>query len=152
MGISQNSSRYQLPLLVQGQGQKDVTHNEALIMLDAIIHPAVVSRTVDVPHDPRPGMCWLVPETQGHDWDEEAGVLAVWTDGGWRRVELSEGARIWVQDEKTYIRLDHDGAWVVDSQLPGADKIAEPAGGEVVDVQARAAIAALISLLKADQK
>ena len=38
--------RCALPLLATAQAQKEVTHNEALVLLDALIHAAVVAGPV----------------------------------------------------------------------------------------------------------
>ena len=33
------SPRFDLPLLAVSQAQKEITHNEALILIDALLHP-----------------------------------------------------------------------------------------------------------------
>ena len=43
------SALLSLPLIEAGQAQKHVTHNEALLLLDAALHLAVASRSVATP-------------------------------------------------------------------------------------------------------
>ena len=44
-----DTPRLGLPLLAAGQAQKHVTHNDALMRLDALAHLAVASRAQTVP-------------------------------------------------------------------------------------------------------
>ncbi|MFC5421815.1 DUF2793 domain-containing protein [Bosea eneae] len=44
-----DTPRLGLPLLAAGQAQKHVTHNDALMRLDALVHLVVSSRTQTVP-------------------------------------------------------------------------------------------------------
>ena len=44
--------RLELPLLVAGQAQKEVTHNEALILVDAAFAPLVDSVGTNAPPHP----------------------------------------------------------------------------------------------------
>lgn len=37
------TARYQLPFLAVGQAQKEITHNEALVLLDALISATIIS-------------------------------------------------------------------------------------------------------------
>ncbi len=41
MTMLETTTRFAVPLLVAGQGQKDVTHNEAVLALEALAHPVV---------------------------------------------------------------------------------------------------------------
>lgn len=45
---SPQTPRYKLPLLAIGQAQKELFHNEALILLDFLIHPIVSAKHADL--------------------------------------------------------------------------------------------------------
>jgi hypothetical protein len=34
------SARFELPFIMAGQAQKEITHNEALVLIDAVMVPA----------------------------------------------------------------------------------------------------------------
>lgn len=144
------SARLGLSLLVPGQGQKDITHNEALLSLDMLVQPVVHSRSVALPPETvSEGACWLVPEGAGGAWSGKAGCIAGWTAGGWRFHPANDGWSLWVADEAVAVRR-RGGGWerVREMPNPGA-AVATPSGGSVVDAEARAAIAALIDRLAA---
>lgn len=145
----ESTSRFGLPLLVTGQGQKDITHNEALVLVDALISCVVERRDVALPpHAPLAGTCWLVPEGAAAEWDGKGGQIAVATGGGWRFLVAPEGATLFVRLGRERLRR-LDGEWVPDvaSGTPAAP-IADPAGGAVVDSEARAALAAILDRLR----
>jgi hypothetical protein len=144
-----STARIGLPLLVAGQGQKEITHNEALILLDAVIGCIVESRNLEVPPDsPGMGMCWLVPSDATGDWAGKAGRIAVSTAGGWRFLLPFEGATLFVRDGRERLRR-LDDAWITDTGS-GAPReaIPNPTGGSVVDSEARATVAAILDRLR----
>lgn len=125
--ISEMSARLGLPLLVAGQGQKDVTHNEALVMLDMLVQPVVQSAAIAAaPEVAVEGVCWLVPQEASGAWANRSGTMACWTAGGWRFAEASEGWTVWVADEGLAMRY-REGAWrqVAAVGMP----VASPVGG-----------------------
>jgi hypothetical protein len=104
--MTETTSRLGLPLLVAGQGQKDMTHNEALVALDMVLHPRALSRGVQVPPEgATEGDCWLVPAGASGAWSGGAGKLACWTTGGWRLSQLPEAALLWIADEGASFRF-----------------------------------------------
>lgn len=135
------SSRLALPLLAAGQAQKETTHNEALILLDLLTHPVVESAELTAPPaTPVTGQMWLVPDAPTGVWSGQAGRLAAMTEGGWRYIDPFEGLILWDKARAKIYRF-HEGDWIV------PNNIAEPAGGTVVDVEARATIANIAALL-----
>lgn len=145
--MSNLSARLGLPLLIPGQGQKDVTHNEALAMLDMLVQPVVLSASeVFPPEAVADGQCWLIPGEATGPWTGRGGAVACWTSGGWRFATPSEGWTVWVIDEQARWRL-HGGGWVRD--LVAGAGIASPSGGAVVDTEARFAIDMILDGLRA---
>jgi len=137
------TARFALPLLAVAQAQKEVVHNEALALLDALVHAAIEDGPLAVPPaSPAEGQCWLVDGAATGAWDGEGGKLAVWSGGGWRFAPPRPGMRVVRLPDGAWLRY-HAGAWVV------PEEIASPAGGVTIDSEARSAIAALILLLEA---
>ncbi len=135
--------RFALPMLSVAQAQKEMTHNEALVLIDALLHAAVVDGPLATPpEDPAEGDCWIVDEAATGAWVGEAGLLALWTAGGWRFVVPSPGMRI---------RRISDGAalWFNGFEWTVPIAIANPEGGTTIDLEARAAIDALLALMVA---
>jgi len=136
------SARLGLPMLAVGQAQKEVTHNEALAMLDIGAHPCVEGVGLDAaPAGAAPGQSWIVGAAPTGAWAGHAGALAGWTGGGWRFVPATEGLSAWVRPAGQLVRYAN-GAW----RRPAA--VAAPAGGAVSDAEARAAVAAILSVLR----
>ncbi|MFA7439474.1 MAG: DUF2793 domain-containing protein [Sphingomonadaceae bacterium] len=147
--MSEYTSLYQLPMLVSGQGQKDITHNEALLLIDLLLHVCVESTEVAAPPaTPEPGQCWLVPVGAMGVWSGWVGALAAWTGGGWRYIVPREGMRAYVRDTAGDVQY-RSGDWV---KLPLAGvptvSIAIAEGGINVDMEARQAIGAVIARMQ----
>lgn len=151
-----------LPMLVGGQAGKEVTHNEALLLLDALIGGVVDAVGVDAPPEtPTAGRCWIVGAAPTGAWAGQAQAVACRTDGGWRFVPASEGLALALRGTGVPVRY-REGAWRVgelvaervmvgDAQVLGSRQagIGEPAGGSVIDVEARTAIGAMLRALRA---
>lgn len=137
------TARFSLPLLATAQAQKEVTHNEALTLLDALVHAAVEDGPVAAPPAlPTSGQCWLVGAGATGAWAGRDNMLAIRSEGGWRFVPPRPGLRLIRLSDGAWMRYDA-GSWVA----PGA--IASPAGGVTIDSEARSVVAALILLLEA---
>jgi Protein of unknown function (DUF2793) len=77
------TTRLDLPYILPAQAQKHVTHNEALLRLDAVIQLVIDSDSLDPPASPSEGETHWIGGTgtgafAGHD-----GTLAVRQDGAW---------------------------------------------------------------------
>ena len=87
--------RWSLPLLFAGQAQKEIFHNEALMLVDALLHGRVESADLGAPPtDPAVGQCWIVAAPAEDAWGGEVGSIACWTEGGWRFVAPRAGLRM----------------------------------------------------------
>ncbi|WP_033074778.1 DUF2793 domain-containing protein [Sphingopyxis sp. MWB1] len=137
------TARFALPLLAVAQAQKEITHNEALTRMDALLHAAVEEGPIDTPPAaPQEGQCWLVGAMPDGAWSGEAHVLALWSAGGWRFLRPREGMRLIRLSDRGLLRFE-GGLW------SPPEPIAAPSGGAVIDSEARTAISALIGLLAA---
>lgn len=152
--------RLGLPMLAAGQAQKEMTHNEALLLLDALVGGEVVAVGADLPpQTPLPGQCWIVGSQPEGEWRGQMFAVAAWTMGGWRLLSPREGMRLWAGGDQSFVlfrsgewRLGEahgkvfvEGAQVVGRRLPG---VTEPVEGEVVDGRARAVIIAVLEALR----
>ena len=92
--------RLSLPLLAAGQAQKHVTHNDALMRLDALIHLGVHSRTQTAPPaSPSEFSAYLAPDGGTASSPGAANQIALFEDGGWTFLAPREGWQCWIEDE-----------------------------------------------------
>lgn len=137
------TTRLALPLLAAGQAQKEITHNEALTLIDVLLFPMAEATGLNTPPSaPNTGQCWLVGATPTGAWTGMAHKLALWTSAGWRFAALPQGSRVAVGSNGKQWNRNASG-W----QAPPS--IATPAGGITVDSECRAALIALIQALRA---
>jgi hypothetical protein len=96
-----------LPLIEAAQAQKHVTHNEALLLLDAAVQLAVISRTLATPPaSPAEGDRYLVAASPTGAWAGHAGELAFWSGGAWRFMAARAGWRLWSVAESKFLVYD----------------------------------------------
>jgi hypothetical protein len=68
--------RLGLPYIAQGQAQKEVTHNEALILLDIVSGGGVLDRDLNVPPiSPASGDAYIVGPSPSGVWAGRAGSI-----------------------------------------------------------------------------
>ena len=156
------TARWALPLLAAGQAQKEMGHNEALAAVDLLLSPSVMAVGLNTPPvAPTPGQGWIVGTAPTGAWSGKARALAGWTAGGWRFAAPCEGMTAWNTADgapATYLsgewRLGRvsAGELGIGGQRGGGARgraIAAAAGGAVVDVEARAALAQVVASLVA---
>lgn len=95
-----DTPRLGLPLLAAGQAQKHVTHNDALMRLDALVHLVVASRTQTVPPTaPEETSAYIVPVGGSGVFAGRQDDLAIFEDGAWSFLPPRAGWQAWVSDE-----------------------------------------------------
>ncbi len=135
------SARFSLPLLVAGQAQKEVTWNESLALIDALLAMRVESLGENAPPAaPLPGQCWIVGDAPTGAWTGAAGKAAIATAGGWRFVPMPLFSVVFAGANGQVWRKLAEG-WNA-LAVPAA-----PSGGTTIDVECRAALAAILTLL-----
>ncbi|GJD95726.1 DUF2793 domain-containing protein [Methylobacterium iners] len=111
--MPQTTTNLALPLLAAAQAGKHVTHNEALLGLDALVQLACLDKDLSAPPaNPAEGDRYLVatPEPTGA-WAGLTGQVACYQDGHWLGFPPRPGWLAWIADEgELYIRV-RDG-WV----------------------------------------
>ncbi|MEM1100071.1 MAG: DUF2793 domain-containing protein [Pseudomonadota bacterium] len=98
-----------LPLIQAAQAQKHVTHNEALVALEALTQLAVESAALTVPPGaPDQGARYIVAAPATGDWAGQEGQIALYDTGAWRFFAPRRGWQ--AHDGATGTLLVHDGA------------------------------------------
>lgn len=158
--MAEQTARFAMPLLAAGQAGKELTHNEALTLLDMLVQPEVMATGIDVPPvAPEHGQCWIVGRQPVGAWAGRADHLAGWTSSGWRFVAPREGLAgwcnatglpvayrqgVWHEGDVSCARVMVDGNAVVSGR---GVAIADPVGG-AGDEPARTAIIAMLNALR----
>ena len=156
------SDRLALPLIAPGQAQKEMTHNEALALVDMFVQPVVRAvAPATVPANPMLGQCWIIGTGATGVWAGHDGALACWTSGGWCFVAAFEGMSVWsLADKMTVVRgaanwvIGHINAKMIRiNDVPvltvQQSAIAAPGGGAVIDSESRSALSAILGALRA---
>jgi hypothetical protein len=141
------TARHKLPLLAVSQAQKEITHNEALIRIDALLDAVAQAELATPPvlTDADIGKCWLIGASPSGDWAGKHRQLAVWIGGSWRFCSPAEGMQLRLQSSGTD-RVYSAGSWVTAPTIP------DPSNGTVIDIEARQAIASLLAYLRSTGK
>lgn len=155
------SDRLDLPLLHAGQAQKELFHNEALAILDMLVQASIETDALaSAPGAPTHGQCWLVGSGASGDWAGHDGDIVCWTSSGWRFAAPVHGMRVWVRDAGhamiydgttwTAEAVQPDGYYVAGTRVLSERQpaISDPAGGEVIDIEGRTVISAILSMLR----
>lgn len=96
-----------MPYILPSQAQKHVTHNEALRLLDAVVHLSVKSRNrTEAPKTPASGDRYLVAAAAAGAWAGKGGAIASFIDGGWLFVTPAIGWLAYVEDEALLLVFD----------------------------------------------
>jgi hypothetical protein len=111
MPVSQHLA---LPFLEAGQAQKHVTHNEALRMLDALVHLNVLDIAASPPGSPEEGARYIVGDPATDAFAEKENQVAVLEDGAWRFLMPQAGWIAFVEAANE-LRIYDGEAW----QSPG---------------------------------
>lgn len=155
------TARFELPLLVAGQAQKEIFHNEALERIATCIGASVTGPASATPPDtPSVGDCFLVGTGASAAWTGKDNAVAAFREGGWRFISPCEGFSVWVQSRSTFA-VFRGGAWeygalrgdriIVDgTQVVGSQQssIPTPAAGSNIDVEARVALGQILGALR----
>lgn len=101
-----------LPYIAPAQAQKHIPHNEAIRALDALLHLAVIDRTLtEAPADPGEGDRHIVAESATGAFAGMDGRIAAFQDDAWAFYAPQPGWRAWVADEEALFVFDGDD-WI----------------------------------------
>ncbi|MCC6886910.1 MAG: DUF2793 domain-containing protein [Hyphomicrobiales bacterium] len=137
------TSRLSLPLLAAAQAQKHVTHNEALLALDALVHLTLIDERDTPPAEPDESDGYLVGASPTGAFAGHAGAAAVFQDGAWRFFAPQRGWIAWLSDAQA--ALVHDGSAWIDLKPRSADMLGINAGADATNRLAVASPAVLFN-------
>ena len=129
-----------MPYLFSGQAQKEFTVNEALARIDVLLHPVVNGQSASEPESPVAGECVLVGAPASGEFTGQEDRLASWDGQQWTFLDPVQGMVVY--DSANGTRLVFASGW------QEAPTVSDPAGGGIIDTQARDVIVALASALR----
>ncbi len=155
------SARLGITYLQAAQLAKETTVNEGFVALDLVVSAAVDGFLLNTPPtNPAIGSCYIVGDQPEGAWVGHALSLAGYTEGGWRFIAPFDGLGVF-EKASAQCAVYSAGAWEIGhvraaklsiggDQVVGGrlGTVADPAGGSVVDAEARAAIAAILGRLR----
>jgi len=93
------TSHLGITLVEQAQAQKEITVNQALTRIDALLNTGAISRSTSTPPgSPSSGDLYIVGVSPTGAWSGQAGKLAYY-DQLWKFIAPGTGATLWVNDE-----------------------------------------------------
>lgn len=94
------------------QAQKHVTHNEAIRMLDVMVHTTVKDiHLEELPSNPQEGEGYIIAQNARQPWNSKANTLAFWQDGAWVYYQPKSGWRVYVLSLSQFYVFENS-AWV----------------------------------------
>lgn len=96
-----STARLNIPMIAASQAQKEITHNEALTVLDALSHLAVLDRNLTAPPAASDGDSYIVASGGSGDWTGQDGKIAHYADGAWTFLAPFMGLIAFIADEGT---------------------------------------------------
>lgn len=110
--MAESTPKLKLPYLVTSQSQKEVTHNEALDLLDFFIQPVVVARQTTPPTSPVAGDAYIIKATATGVWAGKENQIARFLNSAWTYITPFAGLSVWSEgDVNEYVY--HSSAWIV---------------------------------------
>jgi hypothetical protein len=108
-----NTPRLVLPEIAVSQSSKEVTHNEALVILDALVMPAAedkdqTSVSVSSASD---GDTYIVASSGAGSWASQDGNIAQLDSSAWDFHTPDEGWATYVKDEDLYYMYNASSKW-----------------------------------------
>lgn len=137
-----------LPLLAASQAQKHVTHNDALLTLDALVQLGVRGAIAAPPPSPAAGERWLVAAPASGAFDGRKDSVASYEDGAWRFRAPEAGWLVWLETPGRL--LVFDGASWRDPPARVADQFGIQATPDAINRLAVASPSALFTHAGAD--
>lgn len=138
------TERANLPELIVGQGSKELTHNEALRILEALTVGGVVDRDLTTPPvSPAAGSVYIPRATATGAWTGKENQIAHFYNGSWRFYQPQTGWHVWIIDEGIFASFA-GGAWssmlLLQDLAPNLGTVSGSVALNIANSGARAAI------------
>lgn len=105
------TARLGLALMAAAQAQKHVTHNDALLSLDALVQAVVVETDrLAPPTAPQEGDAYLIGASPTGAFTGQAGMLAAYLTGSWRFFQPQTGWLVFAKNRNALMVLS-GGSW-----------------------------------------
>ncbi len=108
--MDDRSTNLEMPFIMPSQAQKHVTHNEALLLLDAIVQLSVIEERGNPPDTPQPGERFVIATGATGAWSSRVGRIAIWQDGYWVYVTPKAGWCAWFETSGR-LKIFDGSAW-----------------------------------------
>jgi HK97 family phage major capsid protein len=155
------TERAETSILRDPYSKKPYVYFYATLLLDFLVQPTCLSGPSNAPPStPVEGSAYICGATPTGAWAGNPNALAYWTASGWRFAAPAEGRKVveaqlgvdwqflsgtWKRGINNVVELKVGGKTVVSSRQPS---ISQPASGTVVDLEARAAIQAILVAMR----
>ncbi len=107
-----NTPNCNMPYILSGQAQKEVTHNEALNDVDTLMQISVLDRDLTAPPaSPNLGDRYIIAASATGAWNGQDGKIAAWYNG-WRFKTPAKGWLAFMQDENKLL-LHNGTSWQI---------------------------------------
>lgn len=123
------------------QAQKEIFVNEAHARIDGLLHIVVEGNILAPPADAVDGQCWIIGAGASGEFQGKADQLAFRQLGQWFFAPPRIGMRAY--NRSAGQSCHYDSGWTK------AEVVTGPAGGSVIDVEARASISGIMQALQA---
>jgi len=100
-----------LPYIAPAQAQKHITHNEALKLLDALVHICVEGVINSLPANPAEGNCFIINAEENLPLASYNGHIVQYIDSAWVYFSPSSGWVAWQKDMQQ-ILVYTNAAWL----------------------------------------
>ena len=105
--MAETTGNLGLPLMVAGQAQKHITHNEALLILDLLVQGAVLDHDrSEPPAAPQEGACHIVAAGASGAWAGKQGQIAAFLNNGWLFLQPKAGWRLHLLSTQEALHFD----------------------------------------------
>lgn len=106
----ENTQRFNLPYIMPSQAQKHVTHNEAVRLIDGLLHIHLVDIDANTPPTaPVEGHAFGLGNAPTGNWAQQAGQIAIWQDGAWAFCTPVHGMVAWVAAQTRLMAFTNSG-------------------------------------------
>ena len=107
-----DTPRLRLPQIIAGQAMKHITHNEALMRLDALVQASVEASTLTAPPaSPLAGEAWIVPTGATGAWAGHTAEIVAWQAGAWTFYDPAPGWQVFDKATGT-LRIFSGADWI----------------------------------------
>lgn len=107
-----DTPRLSLPQIISGQALKHITHNEALMRLDALVQASVESSAISTPPTtPLEGEAWIVPASATGAWTGHSEEIAAFQAGAWAFYDPAPGWQVFDRAHGTLLIFSGTG-WI----------------------------------------